>query len=334
MKGYRFATMVVLLVLCAHALAADNHGSFTRKREQLSMTAVYAGMTISELGSGVVVFTDTPDAIDHLAADVGNEPDNVESAIREQGANVVTLKILRNLKPMLWICGKDCGTSIPFDEKSLKLELTRYDDQRVEGTIKSVDKRSGMSADLAFALPLHNVAEASERQGPNYAHAPVGQSPLPAMPAPSVPDAPSALYAGGKAIGLVDSYAFAAQDEFDHDPKNRGRTVLVFTDGKMDKAALANADSVLQAVNEQNRAGRFEHIAIVRLLANGKTFIDLRGAEPYYAALGDDTEVLKLKHNDARHVEGSYLCKDPSEKRMVGHLCWDLHFALDVARAK
>ncbi len=336
MSIFRLAIAFVLLTTAANAFADGNNGTLTRKREVISMTAVYAGMTLSELGSGVVVFTDIPDAIDHLPADTGKEPDNIEWAVRQQGAQVVTLKILRDLKPMLWMCGNDCGTSIPFDEKTGGSMLTLRDDQRIEGTIKSNDKQHGMAADLSFSLDLHNVAEAHEQQGPNYAHAPVGQEKLsaPVLPAPARPATQSALYNDGKAIGLADSYAFAAQDEFNHDPKNRGRTVLVFTDDKMDKAALAKADSVLHAISGQYDAGKFKHYLVLRLLAGGKVFIDLRGDEPYYTAMGDDSQVLKLQRNDDRRVEGTYLCKDQNEKRLEGHLCFDLQFALDVAHGK
>src|SRR6185437_12223660 len=136
------------------------------------------------------------------------------------------------------------------------------------------------------------------------------------------------------AIGLTDVYAFAAQDEFNHDAKNKGRVVLVFTDGKMDKAALAKAENVLHEINDQNDAGKFSHMLILRLLADGKTFVDLRGDEPRYAAMGDETEVLRIRRNDAKRVEGSYLCRDQNEKRLEGHLCWDLHFALDVVHGR
>src|SRR6185436_7431645 len=102
---------------------------------------------------------------------------------------------------------------------------------------------------LEFALALHNVAEARANQGPSYAHDPVGKPEL--LPAPERPATPSAVYSDGIAYGLSDSYAFAAQDEFNHDPHNRGRPVLVFTDEAMDKGALANPDGVLSALREQ-----------------------------------------------------------------------------------
>lgn len=329
---HRLGILMALALAAANAFADGNSGTLTQKREIVSMTAVYAGMTLSEMGSGVVVFTDIPDAIDHLPADLDKEPDSVETAIAEQGAKVVTLKILRSLTPMLWVCGEgDCAKQTVFDEKALKLVLTRYDDQRIEGTIKGSDKRSGMAVDLAFALDLHNVAEATERNGPNYAHETIGKAML---PAPEKPAAQSAVYSDGKAIGLADSYAFAAQDEFNHDPRNRGRAVLVFTDGKMDKAALAKAENVLRAVNDQYDSDKFKHILILRLLAGGKVFVDLRGDEPRYAAMGDDTQLLKLRRNDGKRVEGSYLCKDQNEKRLEGHLCFDLQFAQDVVHGK
>lgn len=329
----KFAVALALLTTCTNVFADGNMGSFARKRQITPMTAVYAGMTLSELGSGVVVFADTPDALANVSITAGDEPESVGSATSEH-ANVIVLKILRNLKPMLWVCEATCSSSTVFDEKVLELALTRYDDQRVEGTIRAVDKRKGMTAYLAFALDLHNVAEARERQGPQYAHDPVGP-PLPALLAtPEKPDAPSALYSDGKAIGLTDVYAFSAQDEFNRDAKNKARTVLIFTDGKMDKVALAQAENVLHAVNDQNAAGKFSHMLILRLLADGRTFIDLRGDEPRYAAMGDDTEVLQIRRNDAKRVEGSYLCKDDKEKRLEGHLCWDLHFALDVVHGR
>jgi len=189
-----------------------------------------------------------------------------------------------------------------------------------------------MAADLSFALDLHNVAEASAQQGPSYAHAPLGK--LTPLPKPERPATPSAVYNDGVAYGLADSYAFAAQDEFNHDARNRGRPVLIFTDAAMDKAAMAKSDNVMQVLNAQHDDGTIKHILIFRLLADGKVFIDLRGDEPTYTAMGDDSEVLKLKRNDGKRVEGSYDCKDQDEKRLQGHICFDLKFALDVAGPK
>jgi len=328
----QFALAGLLLLSCAAAFGAGNDGTLTRKKTKSPMIAVHAGMTMSELGSGVVVFADTAAAADGVSVEPGKEPESVASEISSKGSTVVVLKIMRNLSPMLWLCADHCQRSIPFDEKTLQLALTRYDDQRIEGSIKGVSKQNGMSADLSFALDLHNVAEASEQQGPNYAHDPLSK--LTPLPAPERPATPSAVYNDGVAYGLADSYAFAAQDEFNHDPRNRGRPVLIFTDLAMNKAALADSDNVLRALNEQHDDGKIKHILILRLLADGKVFIDLRGDEPTYTAMGDDSEVLKLSRNDGKRVEGSYDCKDQNEKRMQGHVCFDLKFALDVARAK
>lgn len=330
MNGCRLALALALLLTCGGVFAADNDGTLTRKTAKTPMIAVHAGMTMSEMGSGVVVFTDSAAASDGVSVEPGKEPESVAAEISKKGAQVVVLKVMRHLSPIVWLCGDHCQRSIPFDEKTLHLVLTRYDDQRIEGTIKGTSKQNGMAADLSFALDLHNVAEASEQQGPSYAHDPLSN--LTPLPKPERPATPSAVYNDGVAYGLADSYAFAAQDEFNHDARNRGRPVLLFTDEAMDKAALANSDGVLHALNEQYAAGKIKHFLIFRLLADGKVFIDLRGDEPTYTAMGDDSEVLKLKRDAGTRVEGSYDCKDQNEKRMQGHICFDLKFALDVQK--
>ena len=72
---------LALLMAAANAFADGNSGTLTQKREIVSMTAVYAGMTLSEMGSGVVVFTVIfPMQIDHLPADLDKEPGSVETA--------------------------------------------------------------------------------------------------------------------------------------------------------------------------------------------------------------------------------------------------------------
>jgi hypothetical protein len=322
----------LLLFACAGAFADDADGTLTRQKQKTPMTAVYAGMTMTELGSGVVVFTDRPQASESVSFEPGREPETIAAELNRKGAQVVVLKVLRDLTPMLWVCADGCQQSIPFDEKSVRLSLTRYDDEAIEGTVKGAGSKNGIAADLKFALDLHNVAEAGASQGASYAHAPLTSLAL--LPAPERPATPSAVYSDGIAYGLADSYAFAAQDEFNRDARNRGRPVLVFTDAPMDKAALAGPGGAMSALHEQQSAGKIKHVLVLRLLADGKVFIDLRGDEPTYAALGDDSQVLKLQRNDGKRVEGSYTCKDPNEKRMQDHLCFDLQFALDVVQSR
>lgn len=161
------ALACLMLLACASAFAAEAEGTLTRKKVKTPMTAVYAGMTITELGSGVVVFTDRPQASESIALEPGKEPESVAAELSRKGAQVVVLKVLRDLTPMLWLCADGCQRSIPFDEKSLHLSLTHYDDAGIEGTIKGASKKDGLAADLEFALHLHNVAEARAYQSPN-----------------------------------------------------------------------------------------------------------------------------------------------------------------------
>lgn len=327
MESGKLVSTCVLLLASGGAWA---DGTLTRKGAKTPMTAVYAGLTITEMGSGVVVFTDKAQLAERVSMTPGKEPDNVAREISDKGGQVVVLKILRDLSPMLWVCKDHCQQSVVFDEKSLRLALARYDDERVEGTIKGAG--DGMDADLSFSLDVHNVAEAAEYQGPNGAHDSLAKHTL--LPEPIPPGTPSVFYSDGAAFGLADSYAFTAQDEFNHDARNRGRPVLVFSDKPLDKAALANADSVLQALKAQSDAGRIRHYVVLRLLADRKVFVDLRGDDPTYAAMGDDSQLLTIKRDDGRRIEGAYTCKDPNEKRLLDHLCFDLQFALDVVRAK
>src|SRR6476646_2145492 len=62
MSVSRLLCAIALLLSCAGAFAAANDGTLTRKKAKTPMTAIHAGMTMSEMGSGVVVFADNPQA--------------------------------------------------------------------------------------------------------------------------------------------------------------------------------------------------------------------------------------------------------------------------------
>jgi len=58
MRIFKLMWVLAWLTSCVSSFAEGNSGTFTNKRQITSMTAVCAGMTLSEMGSAVVVFTD------------------------------------------------------------------------------------------------------------------------------------------------------------------------------------------------------------------------------------------------------------------------------------
>lgn len=327
--------LAIAFLLASGGALAEGANTFTRKGQSLPMTAVYAEATLSELGSGIVLFTDKPEAAqfdEHEQQEQGDYADQLASKISKRGGQVVELKILRSLAPMLWLEDKEGQVSAAFDEKAVHLVVTRYDEQRIEGTVKAKDAKKGLSGDLAFALDLHNGAKQKQTQGAQ-AHPLVGAAAAQPLATPDKPAGKSAIYIDGKATGLVDSYAFAAADAFDHDERNKGRTIVVLTDGAIDKAALRNAQNPLLDLNRQQDDGKFDTIVVLRLLADGKIFYDIRGDNPSNG-LGQPSEVLHLSRNDGKRVEGSYVSKNAQDKKLAGHSFFDFHFALDVAPAK
>ncbi|MEO8671674.1 MAG: hypothetical protein ABI411_10205 [Tahibacter sp.] len=155
----RRGALATALVMACTCEATDNSGSFMLKGKTFPMTAVYAEATITEVGSGIVLFTDKPEAArfeESEQKERGDFASQLEFRIQRRGAHVVALKILSNFEAMLWTCGNSCQEPLVFDEKTIHLSIDRYDDQRIEGHVNSADPRKPMSADRSFSLDLHN----------------------------------------------------------------------------------------------------------------------------------------------------------------------------------
>lgn len=151
------------------------------------------------------------------------------------------------------------------------------------------------------------------------------------LPPPARPPTASAIYNDGQPIGLVDTYAFRTVDPTDL--QRRKCTVVAFTDHPMDKAALNAAADPTDELRNQQQNSKFENVVILMLVANGRVIVRWAGADSY-TGFGEASEALSVKRNDEKHIEGSFVTKDAREKRLKGHIFWDLHFALDVASAQ
>jgi hypothetical protein len=139
----------------------------------------------------------------------------------------------------------------------------------------------------------------------------------------------STLYSHGKAIPLVDSYACTQPDML-----NDGKliTIVAFTDGAIDKAAVKAADDPCRELTHQ--VGRnFKTLAELKLKYDGTAYnVQIYDAEGTSSRNGDAT--LKLTRNDGKRVEGTYIGKDPAKKRAADGVFYDFHFALDVVNMK
>lgn len=140
-------------------------------------------------------------------------------------------------------------------------------------------------------------------------------------------DGAGTLYANGKTIALVDTFACTEPDML-----NDGKliTIVAFTDAMIDHAAAKADPEPCRALLHQ-MPKKFQTAVELKLKYDNTVYnIQTYDANGTNSRSGDGT--LKLIKNDGKRVEGSFVTKDASKKKSGWF--FDLHFATDVARAK
>jgi hypothetical protein len=140
-------------------------------------------------------------------------------------------------------------------------------------------------------------------------------------------DTPSALYANGTTIALVDTFACAEPD-----PLNDGKivTIVAFTDGAIDHAAAKADRQPCRALLHQ-MPKRFQ-TAVELKLKYDNTVYNVQTYDANGTNSRSNEGTLTLIKNDGKRVEGSYATTDTSKKKSGWF--FDLHFAADVARER
>ena len=139
-------------------------------------------------------------------------------------------------------------------------------------------------------------------------------------------DGSGTLYQEGKQTALVSAYAFRAPDPFD---KAKQITTVVFADKPIDAAAVNNAADRGEAVSDQLRSKDALRVEL-NLESDGSVQnININGPGFSGSQSGSGWYTLKLVHNDAKRVEGTFRSNDEADKK-EGRF-YDLKFALDLA---
>jgi hypothetical protein len=141
--------------------------------------------------------------------------------------------------------------------------------------------------------------------------------------------ADNTYYNHGKPIALTDSYA-CTEDDILNDGKLI--TVVAFSNGPMDKAALKGAPDPCRELTHQ--AGKaFTTLVELKIKYDGTPYnIQVFDADGTHSR--NDAGNLKLTKNDRKRIEGTYATRDPSARRSPNTEAFDLTFALDVAPSK
>ena len=136
------------------------------------------------------------------------------------------------------------------------------------------------------------------------------------------------LYQEGKAIALANAYAYRGPDPFD---KTKTITTVVFADKPIDAKAADAANDRGEAVDDQLRRAEATSIDL-NLEGDGSVQnINIHGPGYSGSQSGSGWYTLKLVHNDAKRVEGTFKSNDEEDKK-TGRF-YDLKFALDLAGA-
>ena len=139
-------------------------------------------------------------------------------------------------------------------------------------------------------------------------------------------DGSGALYQEGKQTTLVSAYAFRAPDPFD---KAKQITTVVFSDKPIDAAAVNASADRGEAVSDQLRSKDALRLEL-NLESDGSVQnININGPGFSGSQSGSGWYTLKLVHNDAKRVEGTFRSNDEADKK-EGRF-YDLKFALDLA---
>jgi hypothetical protein len=139
----------------------------------------------------------------------------------------------------------------------------------------------------------------------------------------------STYYNHGKPVALTDAYACTQNDML-----NDGKlvTVVAFSNGPMDKAALKAASDPCRELTDQIGKG-FTTLVELKIKYDGTAYnIQVYDADGTHSR--SDAANLKLTKNDGKRIEGTYVTRNASAKTSPNTEAFDLAFALDVASSK
>jgi hypothetical protein len=139
-------------------------------------------------------------------------------------------------------------------------------------------------------------------------------------------DGSGTLYQDGKQTALVSAYAFRGPDPFD---KTKEITTVVFADKAIDTAAANAAADRGEAVADQLRQKDATRVEL-NLESDGSVQnVNIMAPGSSGSQSGSGWYTLKLPHNDAKRIEGSFRSNDEADKKAGRY--YDLRFALDIA---
>jgi hypothetical protein len=139
----------------------------------------------------------------------------------------------------------------------------------------------------------------------------------------------STYYNHGKPLALTDSFACTQDDIL-----NEGKliTVVAFSNGPMDKAALKAAPDPCRELTHQVGKG-FTTLVELKIKYDGTPYnVQVYDADGTHSR--NDAANLKLTKNDGKRIEGAYATRNASAKGSPDTEAFDLTFALDVAPSK
>ena len=136
------------------------------------------------------------------------------------------------------------------------------------------------------------------------------------------------LYQEGKAITLGSAYAYRGPDPFD---KTKTITTVVFADKPIDAKAADAASNREEAVGDQLRKSEATSVDLNLEDDGSVQNVNIHGPGYSGSQSGSGWYTLKLVHNDAKRVEGTFKSNDEEDKK-TGRF-YDLKFAFDLAGA-
>ena len=141
--------------------------------------------------------------------------------------------------------------------------------------------------------------------------------------------AESTYYNHGKPVTLTDSYA-CTEDDILNDGKLV--TVVAFSNGTMDKAALKAAANPCRELTHQVGKG-FTTLVELKIKYDGTPYnVQVFDAGGTHSR--SDAATLKLTKNDGKRIEGTYATRSASARRSPDTEAFDLTFALGVEPSK
>ena len=146
------------------------------------------------------------------------------------------------------------------------------------------------------------------------------------VPGLALADGSGTLYQDGRQIALTSAYAYRGPDPFD---KSKTITTVVFADKPIDAAAANAAADRGEAVGDQMRQKEATRVEL-NLESDGSVQnVNINAPGSSGSQSGSGWYTLKLVHNDAKRIEGTFRSNDEADKK-EGRF-YDLKFALDIA---